>query len=334
MNIDEEKLKKFYDLAYQNHKKNNLDVAENYYNQVLKENPHHFSSNFYLGTLSAQKKNFNKSKKFFEKAIQIQPNFAPTYNNLGGILINLGDFYGALVTYQKALSVDPNLINAKNNLAVLLRSNQFSRNIKVKDKNANLKELFLLLFRRKDINHGEIFRNARLILFSEKKYSELEKKIDLNLLLEKPIIQNLLNEELFLLILQKTLISDLFLEKILTKLRSEILFVLQDSKKNILNENFKFIISLSEQCFFNEYVFFQTEKEINYINKLKDKIEKNKKIDEIEIAILGCYISLCSSENIKKKLLNYKSDNVLFSDLVTMQIKEPIKEKELILNIC
>ena len=166
MHDNDENLKKIYDLAYQNHKNNNLDIAEKFYNQVLKENPNHFSSIFYLASLSAQKKNFNKSKELFEKAIQIQPNFAPAHNNLGGILIQLGDYHGALMTYQKAITIDSNLINAKNNLAVLLRSNQFRRNIHVDGKSANLKELFLLLFRRNDINHGEIFRNAKLILFS------------------------------------------------------------------------------------------------------------------------------------------------------------------------
>ena len=327
---NDENLKKIYDLAYQNHKKNNLDIAEKFYNQVLKENPNHFSSIFYLASLSAQKKNLNKSKELFEKAIQIQPNFAPAHNNLGGILIQLGDYHGALMTYQKAITIDSNLINAKNNLAVLLRSNHFRRNIHVEGKSANLKELFLLLFRRNDINHGEIFRNAKLILFSEKKYAALNKIINLSSpLLEKSIIQSLLKEELFLLMLQKSLLADLFLEKILTKLRSEILFILIDSKKNILNENLKFIISLSEQCFFNEYIFFQTKKEINYINTLTQKIEKSQKISETEVAILGCYIPLYSFKNIKKKLSNYKSDNILFNDLITMQIKEPMKEKEL-----
>ena len=84
----------------------------------------------------------------------------------------MGDYHGAVITYQKAITIDSNLINAKNNLAVLLRSNQFRRNIHVEGKSTNLKELFLLLFRRNDINHGEIFRNAKLILFSEKKYAE------------------------------------------------------------------------------------------------------------------------------------------------------------------
>ena len=90
---------------------------------------------------------------------------------------------------------------------------------------------------------------------------------------------------------------------------------------------------MTEQCFFNEYVYTQSKKEIDYVNQLKNKIENNKKINELEIAILGCYIHLYSSENIINKLLNYKSKNILFNDLITMQIKEPLKEKELVNSI-
>ena len=73
--------------------------------------------------------------------------------------------------------------------------------------------------------------------------------------------------------------------------------------------------------------------QIYSINQLKNQIENNKKINELEIAILGCYIHLYSSENNINKLLNYKSKNILFNDLITMQIKEPLKEKELVNSI-
>ena len=43
---NDENLKKIYDLAYQNHKNNNLDIAEKFYNQVLKENPDLFFQQF------------------------------------------------------------------------------------------------------------------------------------------------------------------------------------------------------------------------------------------------------------------------------------------------
>ena len=72
--------------------------------------------------------------------------------------------------------------------------------------------------------------------------------------------------------LQKSLMVDQFIEKMLTKLRYEILFTLVDSNQNILEEHFNFIISLAEQCFLNEYVYVQSKKEINHVNQLKNKI--------------------------------------------------------------
>ena len=259
MNIDDVNLKKNFNLAIKNHKENNFDVAEKLYQQVLEINPTHFDSIFHLASLFAVKKNFDKAKELLEKAIRIRPNYVSAHNNLGGILLEQGNYYGALESYQKATLIDSSHTNARNNLAILLRSEQI-RQINKKE-GANLKALFLLLFRRNDIQHATIFRNAKSILFSEKKYAELLKTINLNSsLLKKSTIQALLKEELFLLMLQKSITEDFFLEKILTKLRCEILFHLIDSKKNILGNNLKFIISLSEQCFFNEYVFFSNEK--------------------------------------------------------------------------
>ncbi len=51
------------------------------------------------------------------------------------------------------------------------------------------------------------------------------------------------------------------------------------------------------------------------------------------MAILGCYIPLYTSKNITNKLLDYKSKNILFNDLITMQIKEPLKEIKLVNSI-
>ena len=41
-------------LAVQNQQKNNLQVAQKLYKEILKKNPNHFGSIFYLGTLFVQ----------------------------------------------------------------------------------------------------------------------------------------------------------------------------------------------------------------------------------------------------------------------------------------
>jgi len=59
--MDEKKnltTKETFDLAVQEHQKNNLQVAENLYKEIIKTNPNHFESIYLLGTLLIQKKRF------------------------------------------------------------------------------------------------------------------------------------------------------------------------------------------------------------------------------------------------------------------------------------
>jgi ubiquinone/menaquinone biosynthesis C-methylase UbiE len=53
----------------------------------------------------------------------------------------------------------------------------------------------------------------------------------------------------------------------------------------------------------------------------------------MEIIVLSCYVPLYSLKNIISKLSNYKSENILFNNLINMQIKEPLREKKLVNSI-
>ena len=282
-----------------------------------------------LGEVFLELGEYQKAITCYEKAIKIKSDDVDVYNNLGLTFKELGEHQKAISCYEKAIKIDPNNINLVNGLSDLFKIIQLN-NI-TKNNNNSLKELLLFLFRKNSIIYKDIFHKAKLFLFIEENENQVRQIVDSDsLLLKNNIIQNFLKEELFLLMLQKTLISDKFLEKLLTKLRSEILFTLVDSSQNVLKEYLNFVVSLSEQCFLNEYVYVQSKKEINYVNQLKNKIANNKEINELEIAMLGCYIPLNTSKKIMNKLLDYKSKNILFNDLITMQIKEPLKETELV----
>ena len=110
------KIEETFELAFQNHQKNNFKIAEKLYKQILKKQSDHFKSIFYLGTLSIQTKNFDKAKSCCEKAIQINPNYPEAYHNLGTILQNLGDIEKAIDCYEKAIQIFPNYTSAHNNL--------------------------------------------------------------------------------------------------------------------------------------------------------------------------------------------------------------------------
>ena len=359
-------LKKIFNLALQNHKVNNIQIAEKLYKKILKINPNHLDSIFLLGSLSLQIKNFDKARQLLQKTIKINPDHADAHFNLGILFKELGELQKAMSCYTSVIENKPNHADAHYNLGVVNTEignlnqamNCYSRVIEINPENINairnisilqrnlkfgiiskknrihFKKIFLSLFKRKDIDHEDIYNNAKLILFNRKNHDQMLQIINSDsLLLEKTIIHNLLKEELFHNKKKKSLIKDQFLEKMLTKLRYQILFNFVDSNKNILNENFEFIVSLAEQCFFNEYVFIQSKKEIDNIDELKNLLENNKKINELGIAILGCYVPLYLSKKITNQLLNYKSKNNLFNDLIIMQIKEPLKEKELMNSI-
>ena len=95
-------IEKIFTSAFQNHQKNNLEVAENLYKEILKKNPNHFQSNFLLGTLSAQTKKFDIAKQLLNKATKIDPDNMDAHNNLGNVLKESGEHQKAISCFEKA----------------------------------------------------------------------------------------------------------------------------------------------------------------------------------------------------------------------------------------
>ena len=308
--IENLSIEELFDRAIDNHKKNNLKVAKKLYETILEIDSNYSLAHNNLGLIFKELGQHQKAISCHEKSIQLEPDYAGSHFDLGIVFQELGEDLKALSCYEKAIQLEPTNINIINGLSELFRVIQLY-NV-TKTNSARLKKLFLLLFKRNDIDHQGVFYNAKKVLFVGK----------------KDLIQNLAKEELLLLMLQKSLIADEVLEKLLTKLRGQILF-----SDFVHADVFDFIVSLAQQCFLNEYVYIQSEKEINEVTKLKNRIENSKKINELEIAILGCYTPLYTLKNIRPKLLKYISKNILFNDLITVQLREPLQEVKLVNSI-
>ena len=113
-------INKNFALALQNHKKNNFQIAEKLYNEILKSSPYHEGAQSNLGILYNQLGKHQKAINCFEKAIQINPNFANAYYSLGAIFTQLGEIQKAISYYEKAIQINPNHIHAHNNLGITL----------------------------------------------------------------------------------------------------------------------------------------------------------------------------------------------------------------------
>ena len=354
-----------FNLAIKNHLENKIDIAQNLYEKVLKIYPNHSRALNNLGILSYNLNNNDQAIEYFRKAIDVNPLEADAYNNLGTIFKNLNKTEKAIECFKKAVEINPKQADAYNNLGILFKElREYKKALKFiensieinpnnekfinplssvlanyvfKDESIDqikkLRKLFLILYKNNNNDHNNIFKNSKNLLFYFHEQENLISNINKDKILEIKVIKKLLKDELFHLMLQKSLITDTFLEKILTKIRSKALNYLGGAYEKNLNENLEFFISLAEQSWLNEYIYNQSSDETERVNSLRAKIESSERINENEVAILGSYIPLNSSEIIEEKLLNYKSSNILFNDLINVQIKEPIKEKELIKSI-
>ena len=332
-----------------------------YYKKTILINQNYVDAYNNIGLIYFEKSENLIAKEYFEKAITINPQSVSALNNLGIIFDTINQFENAINCYNKVISIDKSNSNALNNAAISyskigkeeISINYFLKVIKTEPRNIyflnsianmlvnlkitsdtkinqnNLFNLLLFLFQNNNFNHEDI--SNQVIHFSlglnEIKLENLASSV--KNLINDTNIQNLFNNELFLLFLKKKLNTDLNLETVLIKIRKEIIEVLFENKKKDLKKYLDFIIALSEQCWLNEYIFPKTQKEIDLENRLINKIEKDEKINELEISILSCFSALKKSNSIFKKLKNFKSDNELFNQLILSQIIEPLKEENL-----
>ena len=233
--------------------------ALKYFEKSIKLKPNYADAYLNLGLAFKSLGKYEQATSFFEKAIKVQPEYIKSYNILGKTLKELGKYNKALKCYEESIKINPNNIMIIFGILDLLTSIQFSN--LTANNSRSIKNLILFLLKNNNIDHSQIFNNAKLLIFIDTSEKELEDIVNSgSLLLDNKIIKKLLKEEFFHLMLQKTFILDKFLETLVTKIRKEILFLL-DKRKNYLSEYYDFIISLAEQCFLNEYVFFQNEEE-------------------------------------------------------------------------
>ena len=84
-------IKEAFGLAVKNHQNNNLQDAQNYYQQVLKIDPNHIAALNNLGAIFQRLGENQKAKKCFEKALEIDPLNKLYMTTYGDTLIFLND---------------------------------------------------------------------------------------------------------------------------------------------------------------------------------------------------------------------------------------------------
>ena len=300
-------------------KKNYLE-ALNFSKKILGKYPNSILINNILGVIHTELKNYTLAKKLFIKVINLNPKYNDGYYNLANIYNKLGEQDNAIKNYEKVIELDKGYYLAYNNLGNIFRKKNLNKKALkyyiltltinpnfirgyynlagvlqhyiIDEKNKYINKFYLYLLEKKIIvRPNAIATNVINGLFLNTNLRDNFSLIENNYYPKNlnKVIEGFNENKLLLQFMKVCPIPNYYFEKYFIKIRNEIL-------NQIYNLNFdkiylKFLISLSTQCFLNEYIYPETNEEILKVNKINERIKNNistKKTKDFEILILSC----------------------------------------------
>ena len=248
---------------------------------------------------------------------------AETYFKEGIVLHEQGKFGKALKYYTQALKINPDFDEVYYNMGRLLTNIKFNKPI------PNLTEIiYKILEKEKFIRPSSLVQASSSLLKFDPNIKDVLSKISAGKLSEslQEIIVDLLNVPLLIKLMEVSSLPDLELETAFKNIRSTILLSISKIKNN--SEILKFQIVLSLHCFTNEYLYDQTDEEVEALKELENLVEKKltngQQPSPTELVCLASYKSLH-----EYSWFNLLSMPIELEAIQRRQILEPEKEKQL-----
>ena len=303
------------------YKKNDLTKALEYCFDIEKKFPHSIKIKNLLAELLYLQGNYEEAVIKFENLIILNETSDTNFFKLGLTYEKLNNPNKAFDNYEKAFSLAPekdNYLVTIFNLLTRININFYSLKL---DKILNK-----IILKSKIFDIVKLIKNILILIKSHPNTSEIIKRIkknnEYNLKLED--YQSINNTSILKNIMRLMTIPDPDVELFLKNLRRNLFL-----KGSYLKQNEDFIleilISLSYQCFINEYIYGEEDTEKKEVDKLKRKIEKLLKeksnININELILLSCYIPLHRLEGIQ----DYKPSEKL-KDLFKLQVNDYFNE--------
>lgn len=143
-----------------------------------------------------------------------------------------------------------------------------------------------------------------------------------------------INKDLFLGILKNVIIADREFENLIHLIRKLLLLkIAPEWEIKPLNQVRSLLLAIAGQCFFNEYIYQESDEEAAKINRLMQSLHSDlSDHSQLDLMLIACYRPLYrvpDIEKIIKKDFSLGSDDEAFKELVSVQVAEPFKEREL-----
>jgi|GEM_PF-1189325 len=146
---------------------------------------------------------------------------------------------------------------------------------------------------------------------------------------EKQEFQDLYFDPYFYLGLKNIRSINIEMEEFYRLFRRHYLLKIKDNK-TLSHEDLTLLGAMAEQCYLNEYVFFVTEEETDFLEKTKEKLEGLKSFsvqDHQDILLYATYAPLLNLSN--HQLLKDVNASSYLDDVIEIQFREPLHEQKL-----
>lgn len=349
-----------------------LADAECSYRQAITLKPGFAEAYYNLGNTLNELGKLADAEASYRQAIALKPEYAVAHMNLGNVLKDFGRLQEAKLSYAQSVALNPNLAEAYMNLGITLKElgqdiealDAAIKSIKIKP-TAQTKSFFVeatknIDFRAWDYPLAELVTTALLepwdrpselqsaagkLLKTDKEFTQhlnQPRDLDSQADLDQNLISSIAKKEfvsnsLLCAMLTSSPIPDPEIEAFLTRLRRNLL---KDAVSNIRHENTindvgALYCSLAQQCFINEYVYYQTPQEIEdsnqLLNQLTQALKDGQNIPAALVITVACYFPLYSVKGAEKLL--HQDWPVDVKRVLKQQIQEPLEELNLQVSI-
>ena len=252
-----------------------------------------------------------------------QLNVEAYFTNLGNTQKEQGRLDDAIESYKQALKINPDYVEANYNMGIALTNRAFVKPV------PDLIEVVCNLLEKENlVRPADISSAACSLLKFDPIIEDVFSIISANKLTEflQAIITDLSNVSLLIKLMEVFPLPDTEFEVVFKNIRSAILLNISDIKHN--PETIIFQTALSLQCFLNEYLYNQTDIEVEALKDLETLVERKltngQQPSPTELACLASYKPLY-----EYSWLHLLTMPIELESLQRRQILEPEKEKQL-----
>jgi Flp pilus assembly protein TadD/2-polyprenyl-3-methyl-5-hydroxy-6-metoxy-1,4-benzoquinol methylase len=341
-----------------------LDDAAACYRQALSLEPDYFEAHNNLGTVLREKDRPEDAETSIRRALVLAPGFTPALDNLGGLLKDRGRLSEAIAVYRQLLQLRPGDSDGLDGLARVLAAQGDAGNaletihqfLSIRE-TARPRRIFVDIVKplrwtndNPQARHaiaralteawarpGELARTAASLIKQGANIGASAARAARAWPRSLPAAElfgpggptALANDGLLLALLVSAQNTDVELERVLTMARRVLLEAAMGDDAD--DAAIGFYAALARQCFINEYVFFNSEEEIDRASKLRDGVaaalETGARVSSLRLLAVAAYFPLHSLSG-AARLLDRTWPAPVTAVLV-QQVREPQEEAQL-----